>query len=306
MGKSGEISTEPLTLSKKDNNDSETKEIKEKSKTEAILNIERSLATGISRDSATKTKNPGLLYKKAQTLTSGTENSNLSKSNKQDNTIINNNYNININVDKEMKHIISENKGVNLIINNNRSKSITNDAVSMKININGLPNRNINNFDNAVKHLDEDSYLDEEEKKLKIAEEVRKKRNSNYMKRSEVNDILAKENIDSHKTENLNNKVNEVKSKIKTNILDTMMVDDYIKEEDIPDSDCFESISEEIMSGLSDEEEEEEEDIVNDLNDLDGSFLKEMLKETNKQYIKQQESNEEKLQKLSGRMVFLT
>ena len=106
------------------------------------------------------------------------------------------------------------------------------------------------------------------------------------------------------KNESGTDRKSDLKDRIKTNFLDTLLDDEKQgtnssgegkDEEEEEDDDAFETVSDNNLS--------EDDDEVNDLNDFDGSFLKEMLIETNRHYIKTQESNEEKIQKMAARIV---
>lgn len=243
---------------------------------------------------------------------------------KKEPTIINNNYNININVDKDLQKIIQgdDGKGIDVSVNNKIvHKSSNANRLLMNIKIEENKNQPTKLFSDKGGDSRK-SVTDQADRRFEKSEtmpaslpssnydENEPRRNSNIIKKSQLKKIdydekgpeITVPRIDmSHLTKETNkiaNNMDNLKDKIKTSIIDKLTDHNSEEGENLESDeidDAFDTITEEYLS--------EEEDEVNDLNNFDGSFLKEMLKETNRHYIKAQESNEEKIYKLSARIV---
>jgi hypothetical protein len=223
-------------------------------------------------------------------------------------TIINNNYNININLSKN-----DVDEDTELILR----------RISSKLRFNSNTNKeNISVQEQNVKN----EFKTENPRGSGIVKRLNLT-NLNEIKNNEINGKIVKHPVIEERVDkieyNSSSKAEELKRRIRSSIIDKLMHENSYAEEEsqTEDNPIEENLSEEVESSQSDNSEEksksyssyeqseydsEVNDSIVDLNDGDfnGSFLKEMLIETNRQYIKDKVSSEDKIKEAASITLF--
>lgn len=227
-------------------------------------------------------------------------------------TIINNNYNININLSKN-----DVDEDTEMILRRISSKMRFSSKTSKE-------NLTINQ-----EHVLTNEYKTENPRGSGIVKRLNLT-NVNETKNNDANSKPSKHLVIEEKIDkieyNSTSKADELKRRIRSSIIDKLMHENSYLEEGNPSGqseadqieekiaeeaeDSNSKISEEKSLSYSSYEEceynSEENDSIVDLNDGDfnGSFLKEMLIETNRQYIKDKVSNDDKIKEAASRALF--